>query len=107
MLCPCCQTRLEEELNTGIALALCPNCQGLWLKRDELEKLIGLVQEVERGREEEHRLYEPHPRDYEDDDHYYLRYAHLIPRSPRHSLEEICTHFSELYAVRGAQRKIR
>ena len=40
MHCPKCGTRLAEESLEGVAVDVCPSCQGLWLDNGELGKII-------------------------------------------------------------------
>lgn len=89
MLCPCCQVRLTEERNANVVRTVCPSCGGLWLGREEVKKLLHLIQESERRWKDDHWRHAPHPRSYEDDDHYYLRYAHLTAYHRQQVLAEI------------------
>ncbi len=107
MLCPCCHTRLKEESNAGVLLAGCSTCQGLWLRREEMEKLIRLIQEVERSWSEERRLYERRPHYYEDDDHYYLQYVQVPQHNRPRVLADICDIFLGLHSQQGARPNIR
>ncbi len=44
MNCPRCVTwALIEREHCGTIVDVCPGCRGLWLDRDETEKLIGSV----------------------------------------------------------------
>lgn len=40
MNCPRCDSSLEEQKHSGVAIDSCPKCRGVWLDRGELEKLI-------------------------------------------------------------------
>jgi Zn-finger nucleic acid-binding protein len=40
MICPRCETTLDERDRDGILVDHCPRCRGVWLDRGELEKLI-------------------------------------------------------------------
>ncbi len=41
-ICPSCQGRFREVIREGILIDICTQCQGVWLDRGELEKLIDL-----------------------------------------------------------------
>lgn len=73
MMCPHCDTVMQEITKTGVLLDLCPSCKGVWLDRGELEKILNRAREVEREWEEEEKRFERRPRDYnrdhEDDDY--------------------------------------
>jgi hypothetical protein len=38
--CAGCATELRVTVRDGIEIAYCPDCRGVWLDRDELEKLL-------------------------------------------------------------------
>lgn len=42
-LCPVCKVELTNTLREGIEIDYCPTCRGVWLDRNELEKIIGQV----------------------------------------------------------------
>jgi Zn-finger nucleic acid-binding protein len=73
MLCPRCNTALQEITKTGVLIDLCPDCKGVWLDHGELEKVMNRAREVEREWEEEQSRWERRRKDYDDDD-YYTRY---------------------------------
>lgn len=73
MICPQCNTAMQEITKTGVLLDLCPTCRGVWLDRGELEKILSRAREVEREWEEEYRRPERRRKEYDDDDE--RRYA--------------------------------
>jgi Zn-finger nucleic acid-binding protein len=40
MLCPKCQNTMREREKGEVVIDVCPGCQGVWLDRGELEKLV-------------------------------------------------------------------
>lgn len=42
LTCPVCQGSFREVIREGILIDICTQCQGVWLDRGELEKLIAL-----------------------------------------------------------------
>ncbi|MFT4075187.1 MAG: zf-TFIIB domain-containing protein [Asticcacaulis sp.] len=42
LICPVCQGAFREVIREGILIDICTQCQGVWLDRGELEKLIAL-----------------------------------------------------------------
>lgn len=75
MICPHCNTGMQEITKTGVLIDLCPSCKGVWLDRGELEKVLSRAREVEREWEEEYRRPEPRRREYDDDDYEDRRYS--------------------------------
>ena len=45
LICPVCQGSFREVIREGILIDICTQCQGVWLDRGELEKLIALSKE--------------------------------------------------------------
>jgi len=42
LICPVCKGTFREVIREGILIDICTQCQGVWLDRGELEKLIAL-----------------------------------------------------------------
>ena len=40
MKCPSCNTDLLSADRQGVEIDFCPQCRGVWLDRDELDKII-------------------------------------------------------------------
>ena len=40
MLCPICSAELQPVDRQGVEVDLCPQCQGVWLARVELDRLM-------------------------------------------------------------------
>ncbi len=40
MKCPICNVELRASDREGIEIDYCPQCRGIWLDRDELDKII-------------------------------------------------------------------
>ncbi|HEY3448636.1 MAG TPA: zf-TFIIB domain-containing protein [Myxococcales bacterium] len=41
LTCPGCKAEMTESTSGGLSVDVCPSCSGLWLDRDEFEKLGG------------------------------------------------------------------
>ena len=40
LLCPNCNTSMQNVNRSGVDIDMCPTCRGVWLDRGELEKLL-------------------------------------------------------------------
>ena len=40
LLCPNCNTSMQNVSRSGVELDMCPGCRGVWLDRGELEKIL-------------------------------------------------------------------
>lgn len=40
LLCPNCNTSMQNVARSGVELDMCPSCRGVWLDRGELEKIL-------------------------------------------------------------------
>ncbi len=49
MDCPQCGAVLRERDRAGVKIDFCPDCKGVWLDRGELDKIIAIELEDERG----------------------------------------------------------
>ena len=71
MRCPRCQDALMRTRRHGVEIDSCPRCQGVWLDRGELQKILQAVIEGIPNREpdgREHGYEHYYNRDYDDDD---------------------------------------
>lgn len=60
--CPVCEVDLKEVSEAGVFVDVCPNCNGKWLDRGEMEKILGRMEAISRDWEEEHQsLARPRP----------------------------------------------
>ena len=61
LVCPNCQSGMQEIDRNNVRIDVCTSCRGVWLDRGELEKLLGWVRDVEedwhRESEREYRHY--------------------------------------------------
>ncbi len=49
MKCPICNVELRASEREGIEIDYCPQCRGIWLDRDELDKIIEQLMLDARG----------------------------------------------------------
>lgn len=75
MRCPVClDIDVVEHIRDGIEVDHCPRCQGIWLDRGELEKLLDLADarspepRITTPADRPQRMPEPLPHDRRDDD---------------------------------------
>jgi len=82
LICPNCETGMNEIQRNGVHIDVCPRCRGVWLDGGELEKLLGQVRQYEQEYEAEldscRRQYAPpaqprSPYDTDDDEAYKRR----------------------------------
>ena len=74
--CPVCSAPFKEVVKDRILIDVCTRCQGVWLDRGELEKLLSAVQAAEPyaapgddgRRDDERRSVPGRQRDFDDDD---------------------------------------
>jgi Zn-finger nucleic acid-binding protein len=45
LLCPNCNTSMQNVSRSGVELDMCPTCRGVWLDRGELEKILSVGRE--------------------------------------------------------------
>lgn len=43
LMCPNCQTGMKEITREQVLIDMCPQCQGVWLDRGELQKLLDIA----------------------------------------------------------------
>lgn len=88
LICPNCESGMNEITRNGVQIDVCPKCRGVWLDGGEMEKLLGQVRQIEQGYQEElegYRRQQPqgsYPQGHQqrnpydtDDDEYYKRHG--------------------------------
>lgn len=86
MRCPVClDTELVEHIREGVETDHCPRCQGIWLDRGELEKVLDLAEARSPEPrivtpERERRMPEPLPHDRRKDEDDHERYGDRYER---------------------------
>ncbi len=83
--CPICHIDMLEKPKYGVMIDICPRCNGIWLDRGELQKIISLAREFEDEHESLYELYRKHP---EYHHHYYKHYHHKKKKHPLFKLIE-------------------
>lgn len=93
LICPNCESGMNEIQRNGVHIDVCPKCRGVWLDGGEMEKLLGQVRQYEQEYEAELEgyrrqqyappqpqgqtpppVYQRNPYD-TDDDEYYKRHG--------------------------------
>lgn len=46
LMCPNCNTSMQEVNRSGVQIDMCPVCRGVWLDRGELEKIVAPLREA-------------------------------------------------------------
>ena len=70
LMCPNCETGMKQINRESVQIDMCPQCQGVWLDRGELQKLIAVTQQPDMP------MQSPPPRPaqqqpYRDDDYHH------------------------------------
>ena len=66
MMCPNCHVGMKEISRENVLIDMCPQCNGVWLDRGELQKLLEVNRQEQVGSE---RQYQPeHSASYRQDD---------------------------------------
>lgn len=89
--CPMCQGSFRQVVREGIVIDICNQCQGVWLDRGELEKLLQTVHSSDHHHAPSHRGQGIHSYDkYKDnDDDYEYRRGHGRKKSKLESIFDI------------------
>ena len=58
LLCPNCNTSMQNVSRSGVEIDMCPACRGVWLDRGELEKLLEGVREERAGHQQQRQGFE-------------------------------------------------
>lgn len=64
MHCPNCSNPLQESKKYEVDIDYCPTCKGVWLDREEIDKIANIQSRYE---EEYYQKYHRDQRDYNDD----------------------------------------
>lgn len=72
--CPVCEVELKEVSEAGVFVDVCPSCNGKWLDRGELDKILARMEEISRDWEEEYRRPAGPRPEYGPPPEYYERY---------------------------------
>lgn len=76
--CPLCDVFMNEVTKADVLIDICPKCEGIWLDKGELDKIIARNRQVEE-RDSARSCYDDrHDRhhDHDDNDDYYERDHH-------------------------------
>src|SRR5688500_9966504 len=58
LLCPNCNTSMQNVNRSGVELDMCPGCRGVWLDRGELEKILADAREQSAGEQQSRQVFE-------------------------------------------------
>ena len=67
LLCPNCNTSMQNVARSGVELDICPSCRGVWLDRGELEKLLAGQREDHSGQQQDRERFDREVRDFHRD----------------------------------------
>ena len=58
LLCPNCNSSMQNVARSGVEIDICPSCRGVWLDRGELEKLLSGQREEQTGQSQDRDRFE-------------------------------------------------
>jgi len=67
LLCPNCNTSMQNVARSGVEIDMCPSCRGVWLDRGELEKLLEGQREERSGQQQDRQRFEREVSDFHRD----------------------------------------
>ena len=67
LLCPNCNTSMQNVNRSGVDIDMCPSCRGVWLDRGELEKLLEGQREERSGQQQDRERFDREVRDFHRD----------------------------------------
>ena len=67
LLCPNCNTSMQNVNRGGVEIDMCPSCRGVWLDRGELEKLLEGQREERSGQQHDRERFDREVRDFHRD----------------------------------------
>lgn len=77
LMCPNCQTGMKEITRESVQIDICPACNGVWLDRGELNKLLDINRADAEAYAPQPRpmpMYAPQPHNIPGSSHYDPRY---------------------------------
>ena len=76
MNCPVCDERMREVDRHGVNVDVCPSCNGIWLDKGELEKLLEIssnenteVNSSDHGSSKSYERHDDHDHQHRDQEH--------------------------------------
>ena len=67
LLCPNCNTSMQNVARSGVEIDMCPSCRGVWLDRGELEKLLSGQRDEQVGQQQDRQRFEREVSDFHRD----------------------------------------
>jgi len=67
LLCPNCNTSMQNVNRSGVEIDMCPSCRGVWLDRGELEKLLSGQREAQQAQQQDQERFEREVSDFHRD----------------------------------------
>ena len=67
LLCPNCNTSMQNVARSGVEIDMCPSCRGVWLDRGELEKLLEGQRGERSGQQQDRERFDREVRDFHKD----------------------------------------
>ncbi len=58
LLCPNCNTSMQNVNRSGVEIDMCPSCRGVWLDRGELEKLLEGQRQEQAAQQQDRQRFE-------------------------------------------------
>lgn len=88
LLCPNCNTSMQNVARSGVELDICPSCRGVWLDRGELEKLLEGQKAESAGQQQDRQRFEREVEQFHRDPDDWKRRHPYDPREQRHRYDD-------------------
>lgn len=88
LLCPNCNTSMQNVARSGVEIDMCPGCRGVWLDRGELEKLLEGQREAQGGFREDRDRFEREVKAFHADPDDWKRRHPYDEREHRHRYDD-------------------
>jgi uncharacterized protein len=80
LLCPNCNTSMQNVNRAGVEIDMCPSCRGVWLDRGELEKLLEGQRQEQAAQQQDRQHFEREVNDFHRDPDSWKRSHPFDPR---------------------------
>jgi Zn-finger nucleic acid-binding protein len=88
LLCPNCNTSMQNVSRSGVDLDMCPTCRGVWLDRGELEKLLEGARDERQGMQQDRERFSREVGDFHRDPDAWRQRHPFDPRAGQHKYDD-------------------
>ena len=64
LMCPNCNSSMQNVNRSGVDIDMCPSCRGVWLDRGELEKLLSEQRQEQQGQSQDRQRFDREVQDF-------------------------------------------